>query len=101
MTVKITLQDMPQGAMSIKRQMMVEVNYARVQKTQMSYGQGLEDATMRKEALTWLLKTCAQSILGKRRVMREMRSYLSAVSSATCLARLEILMSPLLKPGTF
>lgn len=29
---------MPQGGMSIKRQMMVEVNYARVQKTQMSYG---------------------------------------------------------------
>ena len=58
MMIKIT--EMPQGRMTVKCQMMMEVNSAGVQKTQMSTAWGVEDTTVRREALTWLRKNCAR-----------------------------------------
>lgn len=87
---------MPQGRRTMQHQMMVELIIWSSEDTDVLWPE-VKDATVRKKLwlASWRIAQIASQ--GKRRVIKEMRSYLSAASTATCLARLEIWKSFVLK----
>lgn len=91
---------MPQGRMNIKYQMMLEWILLEFRGHSCLMAWGLKDDTMRKEALTSLLKKCAGSTMGKGGLEKRWDLAGSAETPATCLPRQEILKSTLLTLST-